>query len=316
MDLSEGCFACLKTHFLVKNAFPENQKSCPKARWELATWVWFRIPQNIPNVRARWVAKTAARFYYSKFETKLPWLRYMSFKFFGARPTKARHQNWKRKPIFPLHFLPRNPYVSSYVSDSRRTALWQVITAVTAVTDQMRPKTDRINEVTMYYWQSHSNALTLQHNTLRLLIVFEGLQWWLSWNVMLSFFRWCSWCFSSCQHGCITFVSTLCVSASLLHCLKLLQEAQPGFLDCCHVTKSLGRTACILVPLFAMSPLMNIWTPCSFQHHWVWSRLKEFLLLCSDCKSIASEFKCRRSYLIFHLDSNKQHFFSKSYYEN
>jgi len=43
--------------------------------WELATWVWFRIPQNIPNVRARWVAKTAAIFYHSKFETKTPWLR-------------------------------------------------------------------------------------------------------------------------------------------------------------------------------------------------------------------------------------------------
>jgi len=39
--------------------------------WELATWIWFRIPQNIPNVRARWVtvAKTAVRFHHSKFET-------------------------------------------------------------------------------------------------------------------------------------------------------------------------------------------------------------------------------------------------------
>ena len=42
----------------------------------MPTWVWFRIPQNIPNVRARWVAKTAARFHHSKFETNPPWLRY------------------------------------------------------------------------------------------------------------------------------------------------------------------------------------------------------------------------------------------------
>ena len=59
---------CTKTHF------PENhwQKSWPKALWELATWVWFRISQNIPNVRARGVKKTAARFFHSKFETKPP----------------------------------------------------------------------------------------------------------------------------------------------------------------------------------------------------------------------------------------------------
>jgi len=59
---------CTKTHF------PENQKSWPKALWELATWAWFRIPLNIPNVRARWVKKTAARFFHSKFETNPPWL--------------------------------------------------------------------------------------------------------------------------------------------------------------------------------------------------------------------------------------------------
>ena len=34
--------------------------------------VWFRIPQNIPNVRARWVARTAARFYHSQFDTDPP----------------------------------------------------------------------------------------------------------------------------------------------------------------------------------------------------------------------------------------------------
>jgi len=47
-------------HFLNENAFSFSffvfcKKSWPKAVWELATWVWFRIPQNIPNVRARWV---------------------------------------------------------------------------------------------------------------------------------------------------------------------------------------------------------------------------------------------------------------------
>jgi len=43
-----------------KTHFPENQNSWPKAVWKSATRVWFRIPQNIPNVRARWVKKTAA----------------------------------------------------------------------------------------------------------------------------------------------------------------------------------------------------------------------------------------------------------------
>jgi len=57
---------CTKTHF------PENQKSWPKAVWELVTWVWFGIPQNITNVRARWVKKTAARFFHSKIETNPP----------------------------------------------------------------------------------------------------------------------------------------------------------------------------------------------------------------------------------------------------
>jgi len=37
-------------------------------------WVWFRTPPNILNMRARWVARTAARFYHSKFETNPPWL--------------------------------------------------------------------------------------------------------------------------------------------------------------------------------------------------------------------------------------------------
>ena len=59
---------CTKTHF------PETQKSWPKAVWKLATWVWFRTPQNIPNVRARYWKKTAARFFHSKFETNPPWL--------------------------------------------------------------------------------------------------------------------------------------------------------------------------------------------------------------------------------------------------
>jgi len=60
--------------FGSKTHFPETQKSWPEALWELARWVWFRIPQNIPNVWARRVAKTAARFYHSKFETTPPWL--------------------------------------------------------------------------------------------------------------------------------------------------------------------------------------------------------------------------------------------------
>jgi len=57
-----------------KRIFRKTKKSWLKALWELTTWVWFRIPQSIPNVRARWVAKTAARFYHLKFETNPPWL--------------------------------------------------------------------------------------------------------------------------------------------------------------------------------------------------------------------------------------------------
>jgi len=40
------------------------------------TWLFFRIPQSIPIVQARWVAKTTARLNHSKFETIVPWLRY------------------------------------------------------------------------------------------------------------------------------------------------------------------------------------------------------------------------------------------------
>jgi len=74
VDSIEGCFGCHKTNFLIKNAFSWKPKKLTQTLWELATWVWFRIPQSMPNVRARWVAKTAARFYHSKFETNPPWL--------------------------------------------------------------------------------------------------------------------------------------------------------------------------------------------------------------------------------------------------
>jgi len=72
---------CSKTHF------SENQKSWPKTWWELVTWVWFRISQNIYNVRARWVAKRAARFHHSKFETNPPRLRYHFIALFGLMVT-------------------------------------------------------------------------------------------------------------------------------------------------------------------------------------------------------------------------------------
>jgi len=73
-----------------KMHFPEDQpwQSWPKALCELATWVWFRIPQNIPIVQAparcQWVrvtvtvVKTAAKFCHLTFESnpRAPWLRY------------------------------------------------------------------------------------------------------------------------------------------------------------------------------------------------------------------------------------------------
>jgi len=52
-------------------------KKLTKSTVGIGVWVWFRIPQTSPNVRARWVAKTAARFYHSKFETNTRWLRYL-----------------------------------------------------------------------------------------------------------------------------------------------------------------------------------------------------------------------------------------------
>ena len=75
--LGVGVFRMIRfSTFCTKTHFPESQQNWPKALWELVTWFRFRIPQSIPNVRARWVAKTAARFYHSKFEKIHPWLRY------------------------------------------------------------------------------------------------------------------------------------------------------------------------------------------------------------------------------------------------
>jgi len=57
-----------------KHIFLENQKSWPKELWELVTWVWFRIAQNNHNVRARWMAKAAARFITQCFKQTDTWL--------------------------------------------------------------------------------------------------------------------------------------------------------------------------------------------------------------------------------------------------
>ena len=75
--LLRGVLDVTKRHFLSKNAFSWKPKKLTKK----ALWVWFRIPQTSPDVRARWVAKTVARFYHSKFETNPPWLiRYSPFR--------------------------------------------------------------------------------------------------------------------------------------------------------------------------------------------------------------------------------------------
>ena len=62
-----------KWHFVQKCIFPGTQKADLKQclNWRASL---VQIPQTSPNVRARWVAKTAARFYHSKFETNPPWL--------------------------------------------------------------------------------------------------------------------------------------------------------------------------------------------------------------------------------------------------
>ena len=73
--------------FVQKRIFWKSKKSWPKTWWALVTWVWFRISQNIYNVRARWVAKTAARFHHSKFETNPPRLRYHFIALFGLMVT-------------------------------------------------------------------------------------------------------------------------------------------------------------------------------------------------------------------------------------
>ena len=65
--------------FVRKHIFPENQKSWPKAMWELATRVWFRILQNIPNVRARWAKKTVAWFCFRGSPFLRIWKRGASF---------------------------------------------------------------------------------------------------------------------------------------------------------------------------------------------------------------------------------------------
>ena len=75
MDPSEGCFGYHKRHFLSKNAFSWKPKKLTKSIVRIGVWFWFRIPQICLNVRARWVAKIAARFHHSKFETNPPWLR-------------------------------------------------------------------------------------------------------------------------------------------------------------------------------------------------------------------------------------------------
>ena len=74
LDPSEGCFGCHKTAFFVRNAFSWKPKKLTKSIVRLGDVSLFKIPQNIPNVRARWVKKTAASFYDSKFEINPPWL--------------------------------------------------------------------------------------------------------------------------------------------------------------------------------------------------------------------------------------------------
>ena len=87
--LPRGILDVTKHIFSSKTHFPENWKSWRKALWELAKWVWFRIPQNIPSVRARWLVKTASILLSNK--TPLALVPFRDFVGLMVQPATTKH---------------------------------------------------------------------------------------------------------------------------------------------------------------------------------------------------------------------------------